>query len=332
MKKIAAILAALCMFNCTAFAARIPDHNGTNLELFEIGTKKLNKAVKGYSDLFKSAGDQFGVDPNILAAVCMQESGGVNYKYYSDGTPRPAWGIMQIEYTNEKAFAKFGLERTGTAWTLEDRADPSKAIPYAAYLLSEALYKYEYDYIKMLQSYNFGETVLDRILAAAGDDWLDERKNAVSYVSNWPYESYGDALYPERVLAYYTNDIDYVGAKVMLNGRLVKFTEQYPIIDNGTTLVPIREVSQMLKAQVSWDGDNGIAHVKKEGKDIELHTGTTTAYINGIECTLEVSAEVVNGRTLVPLRFVAEALDMDVMWHGDTRMVERTDKGSIVPE
>ncbi len=332
MKKILSVLAAILITSSTAMAARIPDHNGTDLSQFSIGTKKLTNRVRQYNDIFKSAGDQYGVDPNILASVCMQESGGINYQYYNDGTPRPAWGIMQIEHTNEKAFAQFGLERTGTAWTLEDRLDPEKAIPYAAYLLSEALYKYEYDYIKMLQSYNFGETVLDRILAAKGDDWLDERKNAKDYVKNWPYKSYGDALYPEHVLAYYSNEIDYVGAKVMLNGNIVKFDNQYPIIDNGTTLVPVRQIGEMLDADVVWDGERGIVHIKKTGKDIELHTGTTTAYVNGEEYVLDVSAEVVNGRTLLPLRFVAEAFDVDVIWHGETRMVELVDKGSIIAE
>lgn len=335
MRRIIRIVTTLVIcFACvgTAIASEIPDHNGTDLSGFAIGTKKLSSKVKQYSSIFKSAGDQYGVDPNILAAVCMQESGGVNYQYYSDGTPRPAWGIMQIEYTNEKAFAAFGLDRTGTAWTLDDRLIPEKAIPYAAYLLSEALYKYDYDYIKMLQSYNFGETVLNRILAAAGDNWLDERKNAVNYVSNWAYKTYGDALYPERVLAYYCHDIDYVGAKVTMNGKLVKFSDQYPIIDNGTTLVPIRAVSTMLHSQVRWDGDKGIAYIEKGDKKIEIHTGTTNAYINGVPYALEVSAEVVNGRTLVPLRFVAEALDMQVIWHGETRMVELVDKGSIPAE
>jgi hypothetical protein len=335
MKKIKRVIAllAICMLSAvTATASQIPDHNGTDLSGFEIGTKKLNKAVRSYSPIFKSAGDQYGVDPNILAAVCMQESGGVNYQYYSDGTPRPAWGIMQIEYTNEKPFAAFGKDRTGTEWTLEDRLDPEKAIPYAAFLLSESLYKYDYDYIKMLQAYNFGETVLNRILAAAGDNWLDERKNAVDYVSNWPYKTYGDALYPERVLAYYHHDIDYVGAKVTLNGAIVKFKDQYPIIDNGTTLVPIRAVSEMLNAKVDWNGEKGIATVLKGDKKIELHTGTTKAYINGTPYELEVSAEVVNNRTLVPLRFVAESLDMEVFWHGETRMVELVDKGSIAIE
>ncbi len=332
MKKIIAALMAFTIFGVNAMAITIPDHNGTDLSQFEIGTSKVNSKVRSYSDIFKSAGDQYGVDPNIIAAVCMQESGGVNYMYYDDGTPRPAWGIMQIEYTNEKTFAKFGEDRDGTAWTLEDRAKPEKAIPYAAWLLSEALYKYEYDYAKMLQSYNFGQTVLDRILAAKGEEWLDERENAVDYVSNWPYKSYGDKLYIEHVLRYYRNDIDYVGAKVTLNGKLVKFNNQYPIIDNGTTLVPIRAIGEMLEADVKWDQENGIATVIKGDKVIKLHTGTTTAYINDEEYELEVSAEVVNNRTLVPLRFVAESLDMEVIWHGETRMVELVSKGVIKAE
>lgn len=320
------------MLTTSAFASIIPDHNGTDLSQFKIGTSNLNKAVRGYNDIFKSAGDQYGVDPNIIAAVCMQESGGVNYMYYNDGTPRPAWGIMQIEYSNEKAFAKFGLEREGKAWTLEDRADPKKAIPYAAYLLSEALYRYDYDYAKMLQSYNFGQTVLDRIIAATGDNWLSERGNAVDYVSNWPYKSYGDSQYIEHVLRYYKPNIEYVGAKITLNGELVKFSDQYPIIDNGITLVPIRAVGEMLNCVVTWDGDRGIAHVKKGNTDIELHTGTTKAFINDKEYELEVSVEVVNNRTLVPLRFVAEALEMEVIWHGETRMVELVDKSLIAVE
>ena len=332
MKKIITVLTAIMMMTSTAMAAAIPDHNGTDLSGFPIGTKKLTNRVRQYNDIFKSAGDQYGVDPNILASVCMQESGGVNYQYYSDGTPRPAWGIMQIENTNAKAFAKFGLERTGTAWTLEDRLDPEKAVPYAAYLLSESLYKYDYDYIKMLQAYNFGETVLDRILAATGDNWLDERKNAKDYASNWPYNSYGDPLYPEHVLAYYSHEIDYVGAKVMLNGELVKFDNQYPIIDNGTTLVPVRQIGEMLDATVTWDGDNGIAYINKADKNIELHTGTTTAYINGKKHELEVSVEVINGRTMLPLRFVAETFEVNVIWHGENRMVELLDKNKIAVE
>lgn len=325
LKKITAKLTALMLiFTSTAVSAKIPDHRGTDLSGFEFGTRRLSKNVTKYNDIFKKAGDRYGIDPNILAAVCMQESSGINYSYREDGTPYPAWGIMQIEYSNEKAFAAFGLDTTGTAWSLGDRLDPEKAVPYAAYLLSEALYRYDDDYAKMLQSYNFGETVLNRIIEAKGDDWLAERGNAVDYVSNWPYESYGDKQYIEHVLSYYYNNIDYIGAKVRVNGELVKFSDQYPIIEDGTTLIPVRAISEMLGATVTWNGDEGHVHIDKNGKLIDLYIGDTTAFINDEPYGLEISAEVVNNRTLVPLRFVAEALDTTVSWNGDTRTVEVT--------
>lgn len=322
MKKIAvSFIATAVMFGSNAFANVIPDHRGTSLESFEIGTYKLADAVTKYSALFEQAGDQYGIDPNILAAVCMQESSGINYSYREDGTEYPAWGIMQIEYTHEKAFAEFGLNREGTAWTLEDRLDPEKAILYAAYLLSESLYKYDYDYAKMLQAYNFGDTVLMRIINAVGDKWLDERKNAVKYADNWKYETYGDAEYIEHVLRYYHSDIPYNGAKVEIDGDLVKFEDQYPVIINGSTLIPVRAVSETLGADVKWDGETRKVTIVKDGCEIVLTIDSDTVTVDGTPYQIVQAPEVINNRTMVPLRFVAEAYNIGVDWDGETRTV-----------
>lgn len=319
MKKlISAVLSAAVMMSTTVFASVIPDHRGTNLGLFSIGTSKLNSTVRGYSEIFQTAGNQFGIDPNILAAICMQESGGVNYK------TGPAWGIMQIEYTNEKGFASFGLDQTGTAWTLEDRCDPEKAVPYAAYLLSESLYNYDGDYAKMLQAYNFGPYTLNKIINAVGDDWLNERSNAKSYVANWPYQSYGDALYIEHVLRYYHHDIYYSGARVRVNDKLVKFSNQHPLVIDNTTLIPVRSLSEFLGADVSWDGVRQLVTVKKSGMKIDLYIDSETAYINDVPTHINVPAEVINNRTMVPIRFIAEAFDFDVNWNQDCCTVEIT--------
>lgn len=317
---IAFILAITC--TPTAYAANIPDHRGTDISAMDMGTKRLSDNVKKYNDIFKSAGDQYGIDPNILAAICMQESSGRNLSYREDGSSYPAWGIMQIEYSHEKAFAAYGLDRTGTAWTLNDRLDPNKAVPYAAYLLSESLYRYNSDYAKMLQAYNFGDTVLMRIIDSVGDNWLSERKNAVKYASNWNYSSYGDALYIEHVLAYYYRDnIPYIGAKVSLNGNLVKFNDQHPIVSDGTTLIPVRAVSEKLDADVKWDGDKMHVQIDKGNKSISLYINSSVAYINDELFSLDVPATVINNRTVIPLRFVAEALDLNVDWDGQTRTV-----------
>lgn len=325
MKRITTMLTAISLLmSAPALAAELPGHIGTDISAIEAGTQPLSKNVTQYNDIFKKAGDQYGIDPNILAAICMQESGGINWQYNKNGDLMPAWGIMQIEYTNEKSFAAFGLDNTNVEWTLEDRLDPEKAVPYAAYLLSEALRKYDSDYAKMLQAYNFGETVLNRIIEAKGDEWMDERKNAVEYVSGWASESYGDKEYVEHVLRYYHYNMDYIGAKIRLDGELVRFDTQYPMIINDFTLVPIRAVTEALGAKVSWDGDNQLVTIKKGKTAIELCIGSDTALVNGDAVKIDAPAEVINNRTMVPLRFVAETFGLTVEWDGDTRTVEIT--------
>ncbi len=328
MKKIlsAALTALMLLYPASALAAgAIPDHCGTSMDGIEIGTEKLSSAVKSYAELFKSAGDRYGVDPNLLAAICMQESSGRNLSYREDGSEYPAWGVMQIEYSMVETFAEFGEKTTGERWTSEDRLDPEKAIPFAAYLVSQALIKYDCDYMKMIQSYNFGQTVLDRIIAAKGDDWLDELGNAAAYASNWNYPSYGDANYIQHVLRYYHNDIDYIGAKVRVNGELICFDDQFPLletVDGKTyTMIPIRAVSETLDADVKWNGKNQTVTIKKDGEEMILYIDSDTALIDGEETELDMPARIINDRTMVPLRFVMEAFDIEVDWDGETRTV-----------
>ena len=328
MKKIiSALLVSVFAFSFTATYAAdaIPDHKGTSMDGIAIGTAQLNKAVKSYFDLFQAAGDQYGVDPNLLAAICMQESSGINYRVREDGSEMPAWGIMQIEYSLEKSFASFGERTTGEKWTLEDRLDETKAVPFAAYLISESLIRYDCDYMKMIQAYNFGQTVLDRIIAEKGDDWLSERANAAAYATNWPYDTYGDKEYIEHVLRYYHNDIPYNGAKVRLNGKLVPFEDQFPLLETTDgktyTLIPVRAVSEMLGADVKWNGKTQAVTITKDGRKIILFIGSDSAIVDGAEITLDMSAMIKNNRTMVPLRFIMESFDVNVDWEQETRTV-----------
>lgn len=322
-RKIAAALSALCvMVSSAAFASgAIPDHMGTSMEGIAIGTESVNSKVKSYFDLFKKYGDQYGVDPNLLASICQQESSGINWSHREDGSVMPAWGIMQIEYTLEKAFAQFGKDTTGVEWTLEDRLDPEKSISFAAHLISDSLIKYDCDYLKMVQSYNFGSTVLDRIIAAKGSDWMSERANAKSYVQNWPYKTYGDAQYIEHVLRYYKQYMVYSGAKVRVNGDLVKFKNQYPIIQEDRTLIPIRGLLEKLGAEVDWDHENYNAIVQRGDVEVILPIGSKTAYVNDEPVELDVPAELLNGRTMVPLRFITDSFGIEIEWDQDTRTV-----------
>lgn len=323
-KQISSLIAVLMLTfsSITSFASgAIPDHQGTSMKDIAIGTESVNSKVKSYFPLFKKYGDQYGVDPNLLASICQQESSGINWSNYDDGTVRPAWGIMQIEYSLEKAFSEFGLKTTGIAWTLQDRLDPEKSISFAAHLISQSLIRYDCDYLKMVQAYNFGSTVLDRIIDAKGDDWMSERINAKNYATNWKYDTYGDAQYIEHVLRYYKQYMTYSGAKVRIDGKLVEFEDQYPIISEDRTLIPIRGMLESLGAKVEWDHDNYSAIVIKNNTEVILPIGSEIAYVNDQPVNLDVPAQLLNGRTMIPLRFILDSFDIDITWDQDTRTV-----------
>lgn len=98
--------------------------------------------------------------------------------------------------------------------------------------------------------------------------------------------------------------------------------DQPPLLVEGTTLVPMRGIFESLGAEVTWDGANQKITATKRNSTVELQIGVQTAKVNGTSMTLAQKPQIVNGRTLVPLRFVSEALGAEVAWKGETRTVE----------
>ncbi|QXM06506.1 N-acetylmuramoyl-L-alanine amidase family protein [Crassaminicella indica] len=98
----------------------------------------------------------------------------------------------------------------------------------------------------------------------------------------------------------------------------------YTIKGKSRTLVPIRFVVENLGAQIEWDQKNKEATILAEEKTIVLKIDSAKAIVNGKECSLPngVPAKLLgyqgNYRTMVPLRFIAEQLGMDVNWIQET--------------
>ena len=92
-----------------------------------------------------------------------------------------------------------------------------------------------------------------------------------------------------------------------------------PLVVNGRTLVPLRAVFEALSLEVGWS--SGEITGTQGNLQIKLSTGNRTAYINGREIWLETPPMIVNGRTMVPLRFVAESLGAEVEWLPETRTI-----------
>lgn len=89
---------------------------------------------------------------------------------------------------------------------------------------------------------------------------------------------------------------------------------QWPFIENGKTMVPLRAVFEVMNCKVRWDAASSSAIVEYEGTKIIIPANSSTAFINGKASTLDVPAKLVNDHIMVPLRFISEAIDKTVIW------------------
>lgn len=111
--------------------------------------------------------------------------------------------------------------------------------------------------------------------------------------------------------------------KLTVNGAPVE-TDVPAILNQGRTLVPVRVLGETFGAEVDWRAKDRQVAVTRGGTELVLTLGSGTALVNGAEVPLPdgVGAQLVSvagaERTLVPLRFLAEALGAGVEWDGKT--------------
>ncbi|MCM3746264.1 stalk domain-containing protein [Paenibacillus pasadenensis] len=105
---------------------------------------------------------------------------------------------------------------------------------------------------------------------------------------------------------------------VYLNGKKQAY-DQPPVIVNGSTLVPLRGIFEGLGAKISLNGKTITA--TKGFTTIQHTIGQNWAVVDGETVPLSQSSLVLKGRTLVPLRFIGEALDSKVSWNSAKKQV-----------
>jgi len=103
---------------------------------------------------------------------------------------------------------------------------------------------------------------------------------------------------------------------VFVAGEQVNFPDQKPYIDEAKerTYVPVRFVSEALGATVNWDSVLQAVYIEKPQLKVVLTIGSNEAVVNSVKKTLDAPAVLVGDRTMVPLRFVSEALGEEVKW------------------
>ena len=105
---------------------------------------------------------------------------------------------------------------------------------------------------------------------------------------------------------------------VKFEGRYLGF-DVPPIIEDGSTLVPMRFLFEQMGADVEWNGETQTATATLDNTEITFSINNINAEVNNILTTMDVPARLVNGKTMVPLRFLSENMGYTVEWDADSR-------------
>ncbi len=115
---------------------------------------------------------------------------------------------------------------------------------------------------------------------------------------------------------------------ITVNGSKHKIDAQNskPIIRNNRTLLPIRTLIEALGGTISWNPKTREVTINLNGHTIILTIGKSAALVDGIKTPIDpknskVVPIIINGRTYLPLRFIAEHLGCTVDWDGATRTI-----------
>ncbi len=95
-----------------------------------------------------------------------------------------------------------------------------------------------------------------------------------------------------------------------------------PVIKEGRTLIPVRAISEGFGAQVAWDEEISMIIITNENTTIVLRIDDKIAEVNDQDVVLDVPAEIMNSRTVVPLRFIGESFGLDIEWDESERIIE----------
>jgi len=112
-----------------------------------------------------------------------------------------------------------------------------------------------------------------------------------------------------------------VGNKNALINNETSSLEAAPVIKNGRTMVPLRFIGEAFGAEFTYDSVFKIIDINFGSDKIKMQIGKDVAFVNDKEVALDVAPYIVNGRTLVPIRFISETFGAEVVWDGTTKTV-----------
>jgi hypothetical protein len=105
-----------------------------------------------------------------------------------------------------------------------------------------------------------------------------------------------------------------------------------PVVINNRTLLPVRTVIEGIGGSIDWNEEKQEVTLVYGQDTIRLTIGSDTAYLNNTVQMLDTAPTIINGRTMLPIRFISESFNFDVDWNGETQTVTITEESKPTVE
>lgn len=121
----------------------------------------------------------------------------------------------------------------------------------------------------------------------------------------------------KKEVSYLTDNSVNSGITVLYNGTRISFHAygQNPALLQSRTLVPLRSIFEAMGAEVQWDSASSTAIATRDGITVKIQIGANEINKNGQSIPVDVPAQLLNDRTMVPARVIAEAFGANVAWN-----------------
>lgn len=116
---------------------------------------------------------------------------------------------------------------------------------------------------------------------------------------------------------------------VLVDGKPLVFTGAVPTRLNGRTMVPMRRIFEALDATIKWDAPTQSITATRGATVVQMAINSPKAVLSGREVTLDQPPVLLDGSTMVPLRFVGEALGAQVSWNETLQQVSITSPPAV---
>ncbi|MDP4179559.1 MAG: extracellular solute-binding protein [Bacillota bacterium] len=105
-----------------------------------------------------------------------------------------------------------------------------------------------------------------------------------------------------------------------------------PLILNDHTVVPIRAIIEALGGEVAWDESERKISIQQGNNTIFMWLDSYITEVNGESKNADIPLKSINGRTMAPLRYIAENLNFNVDWDNDNKKITISgEKNSVKP-